>query len=184
MVVYKCSRCLKEFSKKDRYNSHLNRKFPCTISEDVSRPTLDSRHRSEETERVFEEILNLVTQIEPGVNVVLSLPGPGPDHDGVLITGNIREDGWVSEVGRLWTVFNKDNFTEYLPSYEYKGPDNLQTRVKKLQECMKKDFRQMLEDLFEREGIDFWTWYIRETVLESICPTRPGTPPKIVFPQK
>jgi hypothetical protein len=29
MVLYKCNKCFKEFTKKHNYESHLNRKFPC-----------------------------------------------------------------------------------------------------------------------------------------------------------
>ena len=179
MVVYKCSRCLKEFARKQGYNSHINRKFPC---KEVSSPIQVSSQEQvssqgqasnpaqsvkileqikKEMEKViWEVLLDYVTHIEPGTDVFLSFTGLKEVSKGILVTGgNKKEDGSNEDVTMIWDVFIRDNFAEYEPSYVYNGPDSPRTRFRKIRECMKKDYTQRLEDLLEREGADLLTFF-------------------------
>lgn len=58
MVEYVCQKCYKKFDKKDSFNKHMNKKYPCSI------PPSQLEHIENKLEIQEKEILELKEKIE------------------------------------------------------------------------------------------------------------------------
>ena len=73
MVLYKCDKCFKEYTKKHNYESHLKRKNPCNnnIDKDLLIKTLSDENIELKNEiKIAEELKNEMKFIKKETNII------------------------------------------------------------------------------------------------------------------